>query len=71
MPKPNKEQIDEVKDSLYYKIFDILNIDNKKYYLDREFNLIWNSDKEIVGLIDNNKNIFFDEIDKIITDIKK
>lgn len=66
--KFDKEQIDSVKSSLYYKIFDIIKIDDTKYYLDKEFNLIWDENKDLVGIIDkNNKNYFFEDIDKIIT----
>lgn len=69
--KANKEQIDTLKSSLFYKIFDILKVNNKTYYLDREFNLIWDEKKEVVGIIDKKKYIFFSEIDIIVELIKK
>ena len=69
--KANKEQIDTLKSSLYYKIFDILKLNEQTYYLDKEFNLIWDEKKEVVGIINNNKYIFFSDIDKIIDSVKK
>ena len=67
--KANKEQIDILKSSLYYKIFDIYKLNGQTYYLDKEFNLIWDEKKEVVGIINNKKQIFFSEIDKIIESI--
>jgi hypothetical protein len=69
--KVNKEQIDTLKSSLYYKIFDILKQENKNYYLDKEFNLIWDESKEVVGIINNGKYLFFNEIDKKIEEQDK
>jgi hypothetical protein len=68
--KASKEQIDLVKSSVYYKIFDVLKINDVKYYLDREFNLIWNEDKIVVGIINKDINLFFTDIDKLIEEIK-
>jgi hypothetical protein len=62
----NKEQIDSVKSSLYYKIFDILKKDEQIYYLDRDYNLIWDEQKEVVGLIDKKEYLFFSDIENII-----
>lgn len=62
----NKEQIDSVKSSLCYKIFDLLKINDKKYYLDKEYNLIWDENKKTVGIIFENKNIFFSEMDEYL-----
>lgn len=66
-----KEEIDSVKSSLYYKIFDILEKNNNIYYLDRCYNLIWDKNKEVVGIIDKKKYLFFSEIDDIISSINK
>ena len=68
--KANKEQIDTVKSSLKHKIFDIMKINEKNYYLDKEFNLIWDEKKEVVGIINNINGVFFAEIDKIIDLVK-
>lgn len=69
--KADKEQIDTLKSSLYYKIFDILNIDAKKYYLDREFNLIWDELQDVVGIINKTEYIFFSNYDALINSIEK
>lgn len=68
--KANKEQIDSVKSSLYYKIFDIIHKNNKKYYLDKEFNLIWDEKKEVVGIIDKQDYYFFEDLDILMENIK-
>jgi len=67
--KANKEQIDTLKSSLYYKIFDIYKVNGQTYYLDKELNLIWDEKKEVVGIINNKKYVFFSEIDKIIESV--
>jgi len=69
--KINEEKIKTIKSSLNYKIFDILETDNEIFYLDKEFNLIWNVKKEIVGIINKNVNYFFSKIDIIIDEIKQ
>lgn len=69
--KANKEQIDNLKSCLYYKIFDILNVEKEIYYLDKEFNLIWDENKEVVGIINNNNYIFFKELDVLMDSINK
>jgi hypothetical protein len=69
--KANKEQIDTLKSSLYFKIFDILKLDNQTYYLDKEFNLIWDIKKEVVGIINNKNYLFFSDIDKMIDSLNK
>ena len=66
-----KEDIDNVKSSLYYKIFDICIINNKKYYLDKEFNLIWDINKDVTGVINKNTNYFFDDIELIINAVEQ
>lgn len=68
--KANKDEIDSVKSSLYYKIFDILLIKGKKYYLDKEFNLIWDDQKDLVGIINKEKYYFFEDFDILINLIK-
>lgn len=67
-----KEDIDSVKSSLYYKIFDILKKNGKIFYLDRDYNLIWDEEKVVVGLINNKEYLFFSDIENIIkiTDIE-
>lgn len=62
-------EINLFKNRLYFKIFNIYSLNDTKYYLDNVFNLIWNDKKDVVGIIKNNKNIFFDELDNIIENI--
>lgn len=70
--KADSDQIEKLKSCLYYKIFDTIKLDGKKFYLDKEFKLIWDETKDVVGIIDNkNINLFFSQIDEIIADIKK
>lgn len=64
--KINEEDIKTVKSSLYYKIFDIYKKDNKIYYLDKDYNMIWDDKKEVVGLINKKEYLFFSDLDNII-----
>ena len=67
----NKEDIDTVKSSLYYKIFDILRKNDKTFYLDKDYNLIWDENKDVVGVINKTEYMFFSDIDLIIENVKK
>lgn len=67
--KAGTEEIQKLKSCLYYKIFDLLKHNNQKYYLDKEFNLIWDKDKEVVGIINENKYMFFEDISKLINSV--
>ena len=62
----NTQEIKNFKTRLYYKIFDMLKLNNDTFYLDKEFNLIWNNEKEVVGIINNKNYYFFDDINLII-----
>lgn len=52
------------------KIFDVIEFEGQEYYLDKDFKLIWNIDKQIVGLIKNNKYVFWSEINNLIEKVK-
>ncbi len=67
--KPTQSQIDEFKYKLEYKIFDIEEINNSIFYMDRNWNVIWDDNINIVGFIQNNKYVFFSEIDEIINSL--
>jgi hypothetical protein len=67
--KVDQGEINSFKNRLYFKIFNIVTINNVNYYIDNEFNLIWDNKQDVVGIIHNNKNIFFDELDHIINSI--
>lgn len=58
------------KEKLTDKIFDIIERDEKTYYLDKEFNLIWDEYTNVVGTINNNKLIFWKKDYEIINDMK-
>ena len=65
--KPSQNEIDIYYDNLPCKIFDLHIINNKKYYIDKDLNIIWDSSLDVVGVFKNKKTYFFD--DKIINDI--
>ncbi len=68
--KVNQTDINKMNSKLAYKIFDLLIINNEKFYLDRKMNLIWDKNKDVAGVIDkNNENYFFDDL-SFINDIK-
>jgi hypothetical protein len=69
--KVETEEIQKLKSCLYYKIFDLLKHNGTRYYLDKEFNLIWDENKDVVGIIDQNKYLFFDDITIIVNSIEK
>ena len=53
------------------KIFNIIELNNNPYFIDQELKLIWDTNTDVVGIINNNKYVFFDYIDKIIENIKQ
>ena len=65
--KPSQNEIDVYYDNLPCKIFDLQIINNNKYYLDKDLNIIWDSSLQVAGVYKNKKIYFFD--DKIINDI--
>jgi hypothetical protein len=68
--KVNQTDINTMNSKLAYKIFDLLIIDNDKFYIDRKMNLIWDKNKDVAGIIDNdNKTYFFDDL-SFIKDIQ-
>ena len=61
--KVNLDDIDNMNSKLAYKIFDLLTINNEKFYIDKKMGLIWDKNKDVVGVFDkDNKAYFFDEI---------
>jgi hypothetical protein len=64
--KVNQIDINTMNSKLAYKIFDLLIVNNEKFYIDRKMNLIWDKNKDVAGIIDtNNKTYFFDEFNFI------
>lgn len=70
--KPTQNEIDIYYDNLPCKVFDLLVLNDDKYYLDKDLNLIWDVELNVVGIIHNKKNYFFDDyqINNIITECK-
>ncbi len=68
--KVNQTDINKMNSKLAYKIFDLLVINNEKFYIDKKMNLIWDKNKNVAGVIDkNNEKYFFDDL-SFINDIK-
>jgi 4-hydroxyphenylpyruvate dioxygenase-like putative hemolysin len=53
------------------KIFNIIEVDDNLYFIDQDLKLIWNTNTDVVGIVNNNNCVFFDYIDKIIENIKQ
>jgi hypothetical protein len=54
------------------KIYDVITYNNEDFFLDKEFKLIFNNKKEIIGVYENKNNLFFwNTIDNIINEITK
>ena len=51
------------------KIFDVLDKDGESYFLDKELNLIWDENTNVVGIINENKYIFLKEEKEMIKNI--
>ena len=62
-------EIDNIKNKLSNKIFNIYENNGEKYFIDNENKLIWNINTDIVGIVYNNNMIFFNTIDNIISKI--
>ena len=69
--KVDENQVSLLKDCLNYKVFNIIVIDKNTYYIDKEFKLIWNGNKDVVGLYNDKQCVFFNEIDNIIDNINR
>ena len=70
--KPSQNEIDNYYGNLPCKIFDLYILDDKKYYLDKDLNIIWNSELDVVGIINKKNYLFFEDkiINSIITECK-
>jgi hypothetical protein len=52
------------------KIYDVITYNNEDFFLDKEFKLIFNNKKDIIGVYENKNNLFFwNTIDNIINSI--
>ncbi len=70
--KSSQEEIDNMLDKLSNKIFDVIVCDKKNYFWDKELNLIWDENTNIIGFVnlsakvDETKYVFWRDIDNII-----
>ncbi len=70
--KSSQEEIDNMLDKLSNKIFDVIVCDKKNYFWDKELNLIWDENTNIIGFVnlsakvDESKYVFWRDIDNII-----
>jgi hypothetical protein len=54
------------------KIYDVITYNNENFFLDKEFKLIFNTNREIIGIYQDKDNLFFsDSIDNIVNEIDK
>ncbi len=69
--KSSQEDINNMMEKLVNKIFDVVVINKCNYFLDKDLNLIWDENTNIVGFlnhttIDSDKYIFYKEVDKVM-----
>jgi len=65
--KVDQEDINDMNSKLVYKIFDLHIKKNEKFYIDKKMGWIWDTDKNLVGVVDKmNKTYFFNEIEDLI-----
>ena len=67
--KKKEKDAKNFKEKLTDKVFDIIERNNNYYFIDTDLNQIWDEDTNIVGIIKNNKNIFFEDEKKMIDNI--
>jgi hypothetical protein len=59
--KSSQADIDTMVNKTHEKIFDVIKYNEKNYYLDKNLGTIWDENTEIVGLINKNQYIWFEE----------
>jgi hypothetical protein len=64
-----KEDAKKIKMRLSDKIFDVLEKDGENYFLDKELNLIWDENTNVVGIINDKKYIFLKDEKAMINNI--
>ena len=67
--KSSQEDIDCMINKTCGKIFNVITVDEKNYFLDKELSMIWDEDAVLVGLYNNKKYFWFNEFDSILEDI--
>jgi hypothetical protein len=69
--KSNQVDVDIMMNKTSEKIFDVITIEDKNFFIDINLSQIWNDDAIIVGIIDDDKFIWFKEQDKLIEEINQ
>jgi hypothetical protein len=64
--KSSQEDIDIMKNKCSNKIFDVIKLDEKMYFYDKELNYLWDEDVNLVGIKHNNLVILWSDIDLIM-----
>jgi hypothetical protein len=57
--------------TLNEKIFDVINIDCKEYYLDSDFGIIYNDEINQIGIKKNDKYILYSELEYKINELNQ
>lgn len=65
-----QEDINNFKNKLFNKIFNIYEYNNQTFFVDLQNKIVLDNNMEIIGIYSNNSVIFFSEIDCIIKSIK-
>lgn len=63
--KSSQEDIDDMVNKTYEKIFDVIKYKDMIYFCDKNQGLIWDSNSDLCGLVSNKGNIWFEEEDQL------
>ncbi len=69
--KSNQNDIDTMMNKTSEKIYDVITLNEKKYFIDKQVCHILDEDTNVVGIIDKNKYIWFSECDDLMEKLKK
>ncbi len=69
--KSNQIDIDLMINKTSEKIYDVITINDKKYFLDKQVSHILDEETNVVGIIDGKKYIWFSECDELSEKLKK
>ena len=60
MKKKIEQSPNTIKIHVANKIYNIIELNDNLYFIDQELKLIWDTNTDVVGIINDNKYIFFD-----------
>ena len=69
--KSSQEDIDDMVNKSHLKIFNVIKKGDLIFYLDTNLGLIWNDESEIIGMVNKNEKIWFNEEDKLFIQFEK